>query len=183
MKTSVTDRNFFINLQAKATAVLKLNSKKVISLRNFWNSSKELLYLRVFSPITDTYLETSLKSVMELFCQNISVVNYFCKKVSSHIFDWVLNMPLHWLWIYLKHSSVSALSWVNDHQWPVQETKLIGGGGGGGVLIASVLTSRNYFEGKSFFSVCFFIVYRYNCYQQWHKFLKDINVFDGCQYK
>ena len=71
MKTSVTDRNFFINLQAKATAVLKLNSKKVISMRNFWNSSKELLYLRVFSPIADTYLETSLKSVMELFCQNI----------------------------------------------------------------------------------------------------------------
>ena len=148
MKTSVTDRNFFINLQAKATAVLKLNSKKVISLRNFWNSSKELLYLRVFSPITDTYLETSLKSVMELFCQNISVVNYFCKKVSSHIFDWVLNMPLHWLWIYLKHSSVSALSWVNDHQWPVQETKLIGGGGGGGGSYRLCLGLKKLFWGK-----------------------------------
>ena len=27
----------------------------------------------------------------------------------------------------------------------------------------------------------FFIVYCYECYQHWHKFLKGMNFFDGCQ--
>ena len=57
--------------------------------------SREKLYFGTSSSITGTYLEPSRKSMMELFCEKSSVVIYSLKKVSSYVFDWVLNMPLY----------------------------------------------------------------------------------------
>ena len=45
----------------------------------------------------EEYLKRSQTSTMELFCKNnqqLSAVNYFCEKVPSQIFDWVLNTLL-----------------------------------------------------------------------------------------
>ena len=41
---------------------------------------------------------------------------------------------------------------------------------------------KNVFRRKIFLQH-FFIVYCYKCYQYWHKYLKGMNFFDGCQYK
>ena len=46
-------------------------------------------YFRVF--MTGAYVEPSRRFTMELYCKN----NYFRKKASSQMFDWVLNTPLH----------------------------------------------------------------------------------------
>ena len=45
----------------------------------------------------EPYLEHSRTSTMEVFCKNserIKLVNYFCKKATSSMFDWVLKMLL-----------------------------------------------------------------------------------------
>ena len=48
--------------------------------------------------ISKAYLEPSLTYMMEHFykkSQQLLAVNYFCKKTSSYMFDWVLNVPLY----------------------------------------------------------------------------------------
>ena len=79
----------------KDTALLRLNSKKVISLRNFWIFLKELLYLRTFSSTKEAYLEPIQYLRWSFFVKIVKPLTVFAKKVSTNIFGWVLNMPLH----------------------------------------------------------------------------------------
>ena len=53
-----------------------------------------------FSNVSGMYLEPSPTSMMELFCKNsqqLLVVNSYCKKSPSWIFDKVLNTPLSFM--------------------------------------------------------------------------------------
>ena len=46
---------------------------------------------------SETYLEPSRTSTMELFCEaseRLKAVNYFRKKAPEYVFGWVLNTPL-----------------------------------------------------------------------------------------
>ena len=53
---------------------------------------------------------TQSNILMELFCESSSrllAVDYFCKRGSSQMFDWVLNRPLQF-GIFCHHSSLDA---------------------------------------------------------------------------
>ena len=62
------------------------------------NTSLPFLRYEVFlHGCTEAYLETSRTSTMELFGENsqrLLAPDYFRKKASSQMFDWVLNTPL-----------------------------------------------------------------------------------------